>query len=132
MSPHLAKEEDLPKNTPEKISQWSKLASHTVFRAYMARLPLVRPENIDIDSVVRSISLCDLYDLVFGTSDYYQAYFLPLITEALGRSVDPSKPRNNCGVIADQSRVDGRQAARHLGLRVDHNQEAHQAEEVSF
>jgi DNA-binding NarL/FixJ family response regulator len=46
-------------------------------------LPLVRPEDIDIESVNRSIALSDRYDLVFGTGDYYQAYLFVLYHRSL-------------------------------------------------
>ena len=42
----------------------------------------------------------------------------------------PGDLRGSAPVIAGQDWVDGRQAARFLGLRADHGQEAHQVGEV--
>jgi len=44
----------------------------------------------------------------------------------------PSDPRDNGAVITGQDWIDGWQAARLLGLRADHGQEADQAGEVSL
>ena len=49
--------------------------------------------------------------------------------ETLG---NPSDPRDNSSVITGQDWIDGRQAARLLGLRADHGQEADQTGEVSL
>jgi DNA-binding NarL/FixJ family response regulator len=51
-------------------------------------LPLVRPEDVDIRSVTQSLALSRVYDLVFGTGDYYQAYLFALFHRSLeGSSV---------------------------------------------
>jgi hypothetical protein len=50
------------------------------------------------------------------------------LRETLG---NPANSRDNGPVIAGQDWVDGRQAARPLGLRADHSQEADETREVS-
>jgi magnesium-transporting ATPase (P-type) len=56
--------------------------------------------------------------------------FIPVVAkEALE---NPSDPRDNGAVITGQDWIDGWQAARLLGLRADHGQEADQAGEVSL
>jgi DNA-binding NarL/FixJ family response regulator len=51
-------------------------------------LSLIRPEEIDIRAVNKSLALSKEYDLVFGTGDYYQAYLFALFHRSLeGASV---------------------------------------------
>ena len=46
-------------------------------------MPLIRPEEIDIRAVNQSLSLSKGYDLIFGASDYYQAYLFALFHRSL-------------------------------------------------
>jgi len=46
-------------------------------------LPLIRPEDIDIKAVSQSLILSKDYDLIFGTSDYYQAYLFAVFHRSI-------------------------------------------------